>query len=217
MDLVKQIRVLSRTLLAGLLFLTFTAGAYAQTGERLGKIAILPFSGGTADEQEGIAELFSYTQEMMGSFNVIPRTTITNGVEQEQTFQAMSGMTNADTIALLGKQFGAEYVMAGSITSLGSKNLLIVSVIKIDIIRQVAGDYLVYDSLNTLNKDETILNAIAARLVKMTREVGAGQGLEMLALLPVQFSGGANVQEGDALAQLLAIYLLHAGKYAVYP
>jgi TolB-like protein len=215
MYLVKKTCVLSRVLLAGLLLLAITVGAYAQSGERLGKIAILPFSGGTADEQEGIAELFSYTQEMMGSFNVIPRTTITNGVAREQSFQAMSGMTNADTIALLGKQFGAEYVMAGSITSLGSKNLLIVSVIKIDIIRQVAGDYLVYDSLNALNKDETVLNAIAARLVKMTRD--AGKGLEMLALLPVQFSGGASVQEGDALAQLLAIYLLRAGKYAVYP
>ncbi|MDR1904998.1 MAG: penicillin-binding protein activator LpoB, partial [Treponema sp.] len=158
MNFVRQARMLSRALLAGLLFLAFTAGAYAQNGERLGKIAILPFSGGSVDEQEGIAELLSYTQEIMDNFNVIPRTGITRAAKQEQAFQALSGMTDADTIVKLGKQFGADYVMAGSITSLGNRHLLIVSVIKIDEIRQVAGDYLVYDSLDALNNDEKLRN-----------------------------------------------------------
>jgi TolB-like protein len=215
MNVARRALVLSRVLLAGLLFMAFTAGAYAQNGERLGKIAILPFSGGSADEREGIAELFSGTREMMGSFGVIPRTTIINAVQQEQAFQALSGMTNADTIAKLGNQFGADYVVAGSITSLGSRHLLIVSIIKIDVIQQVAGDFLVYDTLDALNNNETLVNTMAANLVKMLRNTK--DGLDKLALLPVQFAGGANAQEGDALAQLLAIYLLRGGKYAVYP
>jgi TolB-like protein len=212
MNLVR--RIVSRPALAGLLFLALTAGAYAQDG-RLGKIAILPFSGGSVDEQEGIAELLSFTQEMMQNFSVIPRTGITNAARQEQSFQATSGMTDADTIARLGNQFGADYVMAGSITALGYRNLLIVSIIRIDVIRQVAGVYLIYDSLDALNRDETILKDMAAELVEMTR--GAEGGLDRLALLPVELSDGGNKQEGDALAQLLSIHLLRAGKYAVYP
>jgi hypothetical protein len=181
----------------------------------LGKIAILPFTGGSADEQEGIAELLSGTREMMGSFGVLPRTGITRAAQQEQAFQAASGMTDADTIAKLGNQFGAEYVVAGSITSLNNKHLLIVSITKIDVIRQVAGDFLVYDTLDALNKDETLVNTIAANLVKMVRNTS--DGLDKLALLPVDFPDGGNRQEGDALAQLLAIYLLRGNAYAVYP
>jgi hypothetical protein len=191
------------------------AGLFAQTG-RLGRIAILPFSGGTADEREGIAELFSFTPGMMGNFMVMPRTGITRAVANEQEFQAMSGMTSADTIARLGNQFGAEYVMAGSITSVENRHLLIVSIVRIDVIRQVAGDFLEYDSLDALNRDDSILERMAENLVGMLRT--QTDDLEKLALLPVDFpDGSANVQEGDALAQLLAIYLLRHNTYAVYP
>ncbi|GHV83504.1 hypothetical protein AGMMS50212_08470 [Spirochaetia bacterium] len=207
--------VLLRAVFMGLLLMAFSTGTYAQNGGRLGTIAILPFSGGSPDEQEGIAELFSYTREMMKSFGVIPRTSITKAVGQEQSFQALSGMTNADTIAKLGNQFGANYVMSGSITSLGKQNLLIVSIIKIDVIRQVAGDFLLYDTLDALNKNEAILNTMAGKLVDMVRKMS--DDLDKLALLPVDFPNGANKHEGDALAQLLAIYLLRGGAYAVYP
>jgi TolB-like protein len=181
--------------------------------EPFGKIAILPFSGGTQGEREGIPELLSFT--MMRDFSVIPRTSITDAARQEQSFQATSGMTNADTIARLGNQLGADYVLAGSITSLGSKNLLIVSIVRIDVIRQVAGVYLTYDSLDELNNDETILKNMAEGLVKMARN--ATDGLDKLALLPVELADGGSREEGDTLAQILAIHLLRAGKYAVYP
>ncbi|MDR0759609.1 MAG: hypothetical protein LBF74_05795 [Treponema sp.] len=208
-------RALLQAVLAGLLSLAFTAGVYAQNRGSLGKIAILPFSGGSESEREGIPELFMITREMMQNFLVMPRTSITEAATKEQSFQAMSGMTDADTIARLGNQFGADYVMAGSITSVGSKNLLIVSIVRIDVIRQVAGVYLIYDSLDELNRDDTILKNMAAELVEMARK--AGDGIDKLALLPVAFGDGANRQEGDALAQILAIHLLRAGRYAVYP
>jgi hypothetical protein len=191
-----------------------TANGYGQTGS-LGKIAILSFSGGSADEREGIAELFSFTQPIKDNFTVIPRTTITTAIEKEQGFQLSSGMTDADTIAKLGNQFGAKYVMAGSITSVGGQNLLIVSIVQIDVIQQVAGDFLLYTSLDELNNNETLLVKMAENLVGMMKKALSDR--EKLAVLPVQFSGGVNEQEGDALAQLLSIYLLRAGKYAIYP
>ncbi|GHU47840.1 hypothetical protein FACS1894200_03850 [Spirochaetia bacterium] len=204
-------RGLARAGLMGLLLMVFTAVATAQIGGRLGEIAILPFTGGSADEGEGIAEMLSFTQEIIDNFSVKSRTEV---VREERAF-AQSGMTDADTIVKLGRELKVEYVMAGNITSLGERNLLIVSIIKIDVIRQVAGDYLVYDSLDAINKDKTLLNTIGAKLVELTR--GVNDRPDKLALLPVEFTGGANKQEGDTLAQLLAIHLLRNGKYAVYP
>jgi hypothetical protein len=204
----------NRVFLAGLLFLAVQAGAQAQTG-LLGSIAILPFSGGTADEGDGIAELFSMASGIMGNFRVMPRTSITRAAASEQEFQANSGMTSADTIVRLGNQFGAEFVMAGSITRVGSQNLLIVSIVKIDVIQQVAGDFLLYGTLDTLVRDRTLIQKMAENLVKMLR--GQENGLDRLALLPVDFPAGGNEQEGDALAQLLSIYLLRRNAYAVYP
>ncbi|GHU47836.1 hypothetical protein FACS1894200_03840 [Spirochaetia bacterium] len=215
MNFIKQTRRLVQAILTGLLLMAFTTGAYAQTGGRLGNIAILPFSGGSMDEREGIAEMLSFTQEIMRNFSVIPRTDITNAARQEQAFQNLSGMTDPDNAARLGNQIGANYMLLGSITSLGERNLLIVSIIKIDVIRQVAGDYIVYDSLDAINKDKTLLNTMGANLVKMAR--GISDRPDKLTLLPVEFSGGANKQEGDTLAQLLAIHLLQNGKYAVHP
>ena len=116
---------LHRTLLFLVLFIVSVMFCTAQN---IGRIAILSFNGGSQDERDGIAELFSFTPQIMRNFTVIPRTTITKAIETEQSFQLSSGMTDADTMARLGNQFGANYVMAGSITSLGNSRLLIVSI-----------------------------------------------------------------------------------------
>jgi TolB-like protein len=175
---------------AFLFLVLFIGSAAFCMAQNIGSIAILPFNGGSQDESNGIAELFSGTQEMMSNFRVIPRTTIANAIEREQRFQLSSGMTDADTMARLGNQFGANYVMAGSITSLGGSRLLIVSIIKIDVIQQVAGAFLVYNSLDDFNKDETIIGKMAAELVSlMKKDTGK---MDKLAVLPVQFSGGVN-------------------------
>jgi len=186
----------------------------AQNASQQNRMAILSFNGGTPDERDGIAELFSFTPQIMQNFTVIPRTNITNAIRSEQSFQ-LSGMTDADTMARLGNQFGANYVMAGSITSLGSSNLLIVTVVKIDVIQQVAGDFVVYNTLDDLVKNPAIIQRMAENLISLMRK-DTGK-LQRLAVVPVQFSGGVNEADGDALAQLLAIHLLRAGKFAVYP
>jgi hypothetical protein len=191
-----------------------TGEAAAFQKSRLGKIAILSFSGGTEDEREGIAELLSFTPEIMDHFMVIPRTTITSAVKSEQQFQ-LSGMTDSDTMARLGAQFGADYVMAGSITSLGQAHLLIVAVVKISTIQEVAGDFITYNTLDDFNRDETILDKMAGNIIALMGK--KTKPLDKLAVLPVHFMGNVNKAEGDALAQLLSIYLIQDGKYAVYP
>ncbi|MDR1786553.1 MAG: hypothetical protein LBR23_08880 [Spirochaetaceae bacterium] len=197
--------------IAGLLLLS-AAGVSAQN--KLGKIAIIPFTGGTVDEREGIAELFSFTSEIKNNFDVIPRTTITNAVAKEAAFQHLSGLTDSDTMAELGRQVGAKYVLAGSITQLGERKLLIVMILQIEKIQQLAGDYTVYTDLGALSNDTTIAS-MAGAMVDMLK--GGDDSLERLAVLSVESSGGVSEAEGDALAQILAIYLLQSGRYTVYP
>ncbi|MDR1352906.1 MAG: penicillin-binding protein activator LpoB, partial [Treponema sp.] len=51
----------------------------------------------------------------------MPRTSINRAIRGEQGFQMGSGMTDPDTIAALGRQLGATYVVAGTITRLGNQ------------------------------------------------------------------------------------------------
>jgi curli biogenesis system outer membrane secretion channel CsgG len=236
MDLLSPARLFQRALLAGLLLLTFTLGVYAQN-ERLGAIAVLPFTGDirnpitgekSMDEQNGVPERIAFTPAMRENFRVLLRTDIARETEWEQFFQRQSGMINADDAATLGKNSGAEYVMTGSITALGHQKLLIVSIINLHDIRQVAGDFLKYNSINDLINNPSILNNMTANLVRMARNLK--EDLPPLAVMPVRIENDAGESElkgrtvsvpsvaaGDAMAQLLAIYLLRAGVWAVCP
>jgi TolB-like protein len=189
--------------------------AMAQNGKE--KIAILPFFGGSSDERDGIAELLSYTSTISSEFTIIPRTSINDAVSQEQLFQYDSGMTNEDTMIELGQQLGAIYMISGSITKLGNANLLIVYMIQIDRIKQVAGAYITYNTLEELVQDPAILENLAEELVDMMDN--ENPDAERLAIVPVDFgqNSAANEAEGDALAQLLSIALIRNGQYAVYP
>jgi hypothetical protein len=175
-------------------------------------LAILPFTGGQGREGETIAELFSFDRQLMNRFGIIPRTSITRAVEQEQEFQMSSGMTDADTIAKLGKQFGASYVMAGSITALGGQKLLIVTIIKIETVQQVAGYYLKY----------TTVEELRGRVPGMVQDLLPmfdvdTSGMEKLAVVPVLLEDGASERDADTLAQILSIDLMRNKAYAIYP
>jgi hypothetical protein len=193
--------------LAGVLMLVGTFAAFAQN-----KIAILPFTGGQGNEGETVAELFSFDSQLSGRFGIIPRTSITRAVEQEHEFQKFSGMANADTIVELGRQMGAQYVMAGNITALGGQKLLVVTIIRIETVQQVAGDYLAYSTEGELAGK---ISAVVQNLVPML-DVDTS-GLEKLAVLPIQLGEGASVGDADTLAQILSIELTRNKSYAIYP
>jgi hypothetical protein len=175
-------------------------------------LAILPFSGGQRDEGEAIAELFSFDQRLTEVFTPIPRTSITRAMGREQGFQMRSGMTDVDTIAAIGNQLGAQYVMAGNITAIGRNKLLVISIMKMDTLQQIAGDFQVYTKIEDIRSK---VPQMAENIIRATRNnTGA---LDKLAVVPVQLQGGANEHVADTLAQILAIHLLRSGKYTVYP
>jgi TolB-like protein len=196
-----------RKLAVVLLALTVAGMAFAKDN-----LAVLPFTGGTEEEGETIAELFSFSQELNTVFAPIPRTSITQAIKKEQNFQYNTGMTNPDTIMAIGKQLGAKYVIAGNIGKLGNQNLLIISILKIDDLRQVAGDIQTYvDEKEIQGK----LPDMARNIIEATK-IDASH-LDKLAVIPVDLGKDTEEHVADTLAQILSVNLIRSRKYAVYP
>ncbi|MDR1074531.1 MAG: hypothetical protein LBL45_12830 [Treponema sp.] len=200
-----------RIFLSALLGAAFFAAGAGMAVAR-DNLAVLPFTGGERGEGETIAELFSFNEELNAVFTPIPRTSISLAIGSERRFQLSAGMTDPDTIAAIGRQLGAQYVVAGNITRLGSRNLLIISIMKIDELRQVSGDIQTYARIEEVQSllPGMARNIIAASGVNVAR-------IDKLAVVPVEMGGNINSREADTLAQILSIYLIRSGKYAVYP
>ena len=173
-------------------------------------LAVLPFTGGRGEDGETIAELFMFDQTINGAFTLIPRTSITRAMRGEQQFQYTSGLTDPDNAVSLGHQLGAKYIIAGNIAQLGDKNLLVVGIINTETLEEIAGD------IQTFTKIEEMpakIPAMARNIVEATKRDTSK--LPKLAATRVAVSGNDN--SGDVLAQILAIYLIRYGSYAVYP
>jgi len=179
-------------------------------GQARPTLAILPFTGGSGGEGEALAELFSFDRTISGAFTPVPRTSITSAIKQEQKFQMDSGMTDPETIARLGRQMGARFIVAGSITRLGSQQLLIITIMQIENLQQIAGEWRTYRDLLDIRGQ---LPDIAKNIVTSYQKDSSR--LQKLAVLPFQTQSGD--READALAQTLAIEIAKAGSYAVFP
>jgi len=173
-------------------------------------LAVLPFSGGQGEDGETIAELFMFDPTINGAFALIPRTSITRAMRGEQAFQMSGGMTDPDKAVSLGRELGARYVIAGNIARLGTQNLLVIGIINTETLEQIAGD------IQTFSKIEEM----PGKLPTMARNIAAAtkrdsSKLPKLAATRVVISGSD--EAGDILAQILTVYLVQQGSYAIYP
>ncbi|MDR1899787.1 MAG: SUMF1/EgtB/PvdO family nonheme iron enzyme [Treponema sp.] len=183
--------------------------AQAQTKPRL---AILPFTGGNTDDAESVAEFFSFEEEITRVFTPVPRTRAIETLMKEQQFQR-SGLTDSDTIAELGKQLNADYVLAGHIAALGSSKLLLITIVNVRELQQIAGDYKEYQRIESV---VDVLPAMAKRIADAAKRDASR--LPRLAVLPFNvLSSGMNQQDAELLAQLLATEIANSGSYAVFP
>jgi hypothetical protein len=128
----------------------------------------------------------------------------------EQRFQYTSGLTDPDNAVSLGHQLGAKYIIAGNIAQLGDKNLLVVGIINTETLEEIAGDIQTFTKIEEM---PTKIPAMAQNIVAATKRDTSK--LPKLAATRVAVSGNDN--SGDVLAQILAIYLIRYGSYAVYP
>jgi formylglycine-generating enzyme required for sulfatase activity/TolB-like protein len=185
------------------------AALYGQTKARL---AILPFTGGTGGDGETIAALFSYERELSSVFTIIPRTSSIEAIMKEQQFQRSSGLTDSDTIARLGRQYNADYVVAGHIQTLGASKLVLITIIHVESLRQIAGAYQEYTDIEEV---QDMIPEMAKRIAQASRSGRAA--LPQLAVLPFTVPSGVDAGDAEVLAQLLAVEIANSGKYAVLP
>ena len=176
------------------------------------RLAILPFTGGVGNDGETIAMLIGNQAELRNAFTTVPRTGNVEAVMREQRFQR-SGLTDSDTIAQLGRQMNAEYVVSGHIQQLGTRRLVLISIVHVESLQQIAGDY----------KEYTDISEIRAYLPDMVRKIVAASRqdtsrLSRLAIAPFHImSGGVNERDAEVLAHIMAVEIANSGRYAVLP
>jgi formylglycine-generating enzyme required for sulfatase activity/TolB-like protein len=182
----------------------------AQTGKP--RLAILPITGISGEDGKTIAVLFSMEDEIKKTFEIIPRTEITEAIDAEQNFQR-EGKTNVDTIKALGNSLSADYVLSGSITAMAGHKLLLISIIHIEYLQQIAGSYYEYQEI------EDVINALplmAKEIVGATKINTSSQ--RKLSVVPIaSVSGKVNQEDAEVLTQILATEIVKSGKFAVFP
>jgi formylglycine-generating enzyme required for sulfatase activity/TolB-like protein len=194
-----------------ILMVLLPAALFAQKKESL---AVFAFTGGSASDGEAIASSLTRQATLRNAFNkttLVTRSTIA-AMNFEQRFQRNSGLTDADSIFELGKQLNASHVIAGNITRLGDRNLVLVSIMDVESLQQIAGDYRTY---RTIEEIDALIPSIAQKLaVAVPRNTA---NLPGLSVPPFNILSGVNQNEAMVLAQILACELANSGKYAVLP
>jgi len=194
-----------------ILLLIFT-GALTAFGQSKPRLGILPFSGGASGDGETIATLFSFQTDIQNAFTVVPRTSVLNAIAAEQNFQ-MQGYTDSDTIARIGHQLNADFVVSGHIRRLGDKSLVITNIINVETFEQLAGDYREYRIIEEI---PAMLPEISKKLIATSRRNNAQ--LPKLAIAPINSANtGVNAQDAETLAQILTVEIANTGKYSVLP
>ena len=173
-------------------------------------LAILPFIGGEGGDGETIATLLSFQREIENAFTVVPRTAALDAIFAEHAFQ-LDGLTDADTIAGIGRMLNAEYVLSGNIRRLGGRNLILSTIIHVESFQQVAGYHRTY---NTIEEVRGFLPSMARNLVATA--LRRDTGLPNLAILPLEIDG-ISAHDAETLAKILAIEIINIGNYAVLP
>ena len=181
-------------------------------GQDMPKLAILPFTGIGGSDGETIAMLLGNQVELRSAFTTVSRTSNVEAVLRESEFQR-SGITDSDRISELGKQMNADYVVAGHIQQLGESRIISISIIDVESLQQIAGDYKEYTDIAQIREylPEMVSRVAASSQQDSTR-------LPRLAVTPFNIiTGTANERDAELLAQLLAIEIANSGRFAVLP
>jgi len=181
----------------------------AQTKKRL---AILPFSGGQAQDGETISILLSNQRALLDVFTVQPRNSAIDRIMGEQQYQRQSGLINSDAISEIGKLNTADLVVSGYIARLGNTNLLLISIVDVTEVQQVAGVYQTYRSIEEIRG---LLPNLSQRLAEASRK--NYQNLPGLAIPSFDVPSNVNANDAMVLAQILATEIVNLGRYAVFP
>jgi len=198
--------------LSAVLMLLILPSLEAQGGPVKKRLAILPFSGGEAQDGETISVLLSNQRTMLNAFTVQPRNSAIDRIMGEQQYQRQSGLINSDAISEIGKLNTADLVLSGYIAKLSNTNLILISIIDVTEVQQIAGVYQTYKSIEEIRG---LLPGLSQRLVESSRK--NYQNLPGLAIPSFSVPRNVNANDAMVLAQILATEIVNLGKYAVFP
>ena len=205
---------MKRTTVLIMMFITAVMLPVTLFAQKKESLALFPFTGGNVSDGTAIVSSLARQRTLRDAFNkvtLVTQNTITT-MNFEQRFQRNSGLTDADTIFELGKALNASHVIAGYITKLGDRNLVIVSIMDVESLQQIAGDYRAY---STIEEIDALIADIAKKLAgAVPRNTSALPGLSVP---PFNISSGVNQNDAMVLAQILSCDLANSGKYAVLP
>ena len=197
---------------AALLFIIFFIVLNVLFAQTLPRLAVLPFTGTAGNDGDTIAILLGNQDELRRAFTVVPRTSNVEAVMREQQFQR-SGLTDSDTIARLGRQMNAQFVVSGHVQQLGGRRLVSISIVNVETFQQIAGDYREYGEISEIRNQ---LPDMVRKIVTASRQNTSN--LPKLAIAPFQIdSAGVNQADAEILAHLLATEIANSGRYAVLP
>ena len=125
----------------------------------------------------------------------------------------MSGYTDSDTVFRIGRMLNADCIISGYIRSLGSRNLVITTIVNVETFEQLAGDYREY---STIEEIRALLPEITNRLINALRYDTSR--LPTLAIAPFYIANTViNTHDAETLAQILAVEISNTRRYAVLP
>ncbi|MCL2179866.1 MAG: hypothetical protein FWB83_01945 [Treponema sp.] len=193
-----------------LFILLMTASVFAQ--QQRPRLAILPFTGAGGSDGETIAMLLGNQSDLRSAFTTVARTSNVEAIAREQEFQS-SGFTDSDTIARLGRQMNADYVVAGHILQLGRSRIVMISIVHVETFQQIAGDYKEYTDITQIR---AYLPDMVRRIVTASRQDTSAR--PRIAVTPFNvLSGRVNERDADVLSQILSIEIANSGRYMVLP
>jgi len=181
---------------------------------RKDSLALFPLTGSSREDGEAIVSSLARQRVLRDAFNRITLVTRNSmaAIEYERRIQEDSKLTDPDTIFEFGREMNAAFVMAGYITSLGNQNLVVVSILDVESLQQVAGDYRAY---STIEEIDALIPDMARKLAaSLQRDTSSLPGLSVP---PFTISEDVNRNDAQVLAQMLSCDLANEGRYAVLP
>jgi formylglycine-generating enzyme required for sulfatase activity/TolB-like protein len=171
---------------------------------------ILPLIGIPKTDGENAALFISNVRELNAAYNVYNPRLVSQEINIANRPVPSVDLIDRDLIAL-GKRYEADYVLAGHITNLGDRRVLIMTMVNVETAQLVTGGY---REIRNIGDIHVLLPSIIRKMIQIT-EFDALNAAN-LALLPFGIPpAGVSIHDADVLAQLLIIELANTGKYKI--
>lgn len=160
-------------------------------------VAVLDFEGKNVPQEnaEALTDLLRTELFNTGRFTVIERQKIQKIIE-EQKFQ-MSGLTDADQVAQIGKLLNVKKIMIGTITKLGGTYIINTRIVDVQ-----SGQVELAEAVESKGGEELLPNAVTELALKVSYKVGLEGSIIRIAgeVLFIDLGGADGIDTGQVFS-----------------